>query len=303
MLNKFENFIGFGRAGCNIVESIKTSCTDRRNYFLIDSTLRENADNQSSLQLPVYADPVQQERHMPVARVKGLFKRLSGETLFVLAGTGDIVPGSLRALEIVAKKTGSNKLSILYVRPEEMQSAGQDKRRLDRMIFSVLQEYARSGECARMYVVDNSMMEQALSGTLVLTSYHEQVNNLLSFVLMTLESLNSTKSIYGAPGVPNQTERICTLGVFDVDDGEERWFYNLENAVDYCNRQTCYFFVLTKKSLENAAKLTQIRNMLAQKASLRNRVSYVIHDAQSLPNDYGFCVAVFDEPLKYDRQT
>jgi len=298
MFDKFDNFVGYGDAGCRIVRAIRATCADQnRKYFYIGT--EENVDKEGLLVVPVNLDPVQQEKHTPVVRLNALFRAIKGNTLVVLAGTGKIVPSSLRTLEILSKKISSENLNILYVRPEEMNNANESRKNMDRLTFGVLQEYVRSGECARIFVTSNSMMELALDG-LSLTNYHEKINALLAFSILSVESLLTFKPVYGTIGKLPEKNRIFCLGVFDVNDGEEKWYYDPMFKLEYASSNSAYLFALNRKSLDDPQTLSRVREIVNNKSDLRNKVSYAVYDAEFLQNDYGFCLSVFDEPLLYE---
>lgn len=284
----YDVFVGFGGVGCNIVRAMERLASDEKAYRYIDSKQQEG----QSVTLRVYDSPEEQEQKCSVAPVKALFRRLRGKVLVVMTGTSKIAPSSLRALEIVTNKFGSENVSVLYVRPEDMMRKAGISRMMDRAVFGVLQEYARSGQIDEMLVVDNSMMEKIITDANLL-NYHMKNNELLAYSLMMCMELVSRNAVYGVSGEFANTSRIKTIGVFDQDNGESFWFYNLDAIDTIAKVEIRHYFLCGQDRLTNVEYMRKVREMMIDKA-------YAVYDAGDYVGKYGYCIAAVNEPFLYD---
>ncbi len=111
----------------------------------------------------------------------------------------------------------------------------------ERVVFHVLQQYARSGVFKKMYIVSNSSMEEILGGVPV-TEYYDRINNLIVNTIHMINVYKNTDSIINTFSDSIQTARMATFGVVNVEDGEKKLFYPLEMPREYkfyysCDRQ------------------------------------------------------------------
>jgi ABC-type lipoprotein export system ATPase subunit len=94
--------------------------------------------------------------------------------LFVVGGSGSVSSASLSVLKHLKNKC---KINVLYVKPD-MSFLSPLKQKLERMVYNVFQEYARSGLFERLYIVSNSELENIIGGVPV-KLYNEKINEIL----------------------------------------------------------------------------------------------------------------------------
>ena len=129
------NIIGLGSAGCNIADEFEKY--PQYKIFKIDVDIQ--GDNCYNVVNGLKSAEDYENYDFP--KIKTFFKKLKkDESMFILGGSGKISCASLRILENIKKHT----VSIIYIRPDldlltEMQLLRE------KVVFNVLQEYARSG--------------------------------------------------------------------------------------------------------------------------------------------------------------
>ena len=127
-----ETIIGLGKAGCNIAE--KFSQFPQYKIYKIDS---EHRDGHKFKKIESREDHEEYEVNCPP--LDDFFCDIEGPCLFVVAGGGKISGLSLRVLEHLKQKD----LYILYIKPD-MSLLSEEQRLNEKVVFGVLQEYARS---------------------------------------------------------------------------------------------------------------------------------------------------------------
>ena len=163
-----DTIIGLGEAGCNIAEEFLQY--PQYEVYTIDSTKR---DTQAKFKkLIVRSSHEEYEDKCP--SMKSYFKDVRGTVLFILGGSGAISGATLKILSYLK----NCKINILFVKPD-LALMTEHKRTQHKIVFQVLQQYARSSVLERMYVVDNLKLESIL-GELPVIGYYEKINSLVA---------------------------------------------------------------------------------------------------------------------------
>lgn len=265
-----ETIIGLGNAGCNITKFF--SQYPQYECFYIDSEAREE---ENFLKIPKRTSHEKYESSFPVRKTEEFFKKVKKPCLLVVGGSGTISGCSLRLLELLKKK----KPHILYVKPDL--STLSSKRKLqDSAVYGILQEYARSGLIERMFIVDNTKLEEVL-GDVPIINYYNNLNHLLVSTMHMTNIYTNTKPIESSFFGLHETSRISTFGMMKLDSSEENLFFDLENP-----RDKTIFYAINKESLENDGSLfRKIKQQVNHFSSENLNVSYKIFST-SYEDDY-----------------
>ncbi|MBC8226666.1 MAG: hypothetical protein H8E74_05945, partial [Gammaproteobacteria bacterium] len=146
------NIIGLGTAGCKIANCFGEY--PQYNIYKIDTDI----EGPRCYSLPQCATAEEYER-VRLPKIKAFLKDLSGETLIVIGGSGKSSCASLRVLENIKKLP----ISVLYIKPDMSLLTGDALLR-ERVVFGVLQEYARSGVFEKIYLVSNEKLDNIIDG-------------------------------------------------------------------------------------------------------------------------------------------
>ncbi len=228
--------VGLGQAGCNIVRlmgsnpSVKGVCLD------------------SGTGLPPCASHEEYEASVPRLGNK---LRLGKEqnVWLVLSGAGKVSGAALAVLEQIKDR----RVRVAYVYPDPI-LLSKTQTMQNRLVYNVLQEYARSGVIDSIYLFSNNEIEKVV-GAASLDSMYENINHAISNFLVTLEWFENTEPIVGNLHEPKETSRIRTVSVGKIGDPKEDLFFPFENETE-CS----YYYSIseeTKKSEKNL--LTNIR--------------------------------------------
>lgn len=268
------NIIGLGKAGCSIADQF----TQYPQYeiYKIDVGLAGNR----CLSVEHQIGPEEYEQSAP--SFEQFFKDISGDTILVMGGSGDITALSLRIIYNI-KDTCS--VSVLYIRPDT-ELLSEIKKMHERVTFGVLQEYARSGQIEAICLVSNNLLENILDNVPIM-GYYKKLNDLIVSTIHMINVYKNSDPVMGSLSDPGQTKRIYTVGIFDIENNQENLFFPLDNV-----REKGYIYSISKEKLQTESGLhKQITNQMKEKLMDENMsVSFGVF-ATDYNVDYGYVMA------------
>mgnify|MGYP003627761299 CR=1 FL=1 len=261
--------IGFGGAGCNIARSF-LEYPQYEVHFI---------DRGEEYDLPAANTIEEAERTAPV--FKELIDKIDDTVLFICSGSG-VTSGALLATLESIKHT---RISILYIKPDTafLNSAAEQR---ERLVYNVLQQYAHSGALERIYVVSNPDMANIL-GELSIFEYYDKINSLIASTVHMINYLNNVDPIMSNISTPAEINRISTIGFYNSETDEEKYFFDLKNI-----REKNFYYTFSERVLTEEKNLlnkiaTEIKN--AGQDDLTT-VSYSI-TSMEYENSYVYLVA------------
>ena len=160
-----------------------------------------------------------------------LKKKMGDKIICVVSGASLVSSVVLRLLYELKDK----EIKIIYIKPES-DLLGETKKLQERVIFSVLQEYARSGLFQDICLISNSSMDMMVEDASI-TEYYPTMNALIVnafHMIMVFDNQSSEVSNFSEVV---ESRRIYTLGLLDQASGEEKMFFSidipLENRLYY----------------------------------------------------------------------
>ena len=269
--------IGLGSAGCAIAECF--SQYPQYEVFKIDAGLEKG---KNCFSLPEGLDHEGYEKSVP-KNFSSFVKKVptEGEILFVVCGSAFVSGATLRVLEKFKKRN----VTVLYVKPDA-EMIGGERQLQERLVYRVLQEYARSGMFKEMLLVHNSTIEKMLGGVAV-KKYHESINETVVAALHMINVFNHTKAELEQSTPSSEAARISTLGILDCEKNEESFFFPLDKVTE-----VRYYYGMNEDALEKDSKvLGGIRENIKNKRSEGlTRVGYGIYATQ-YERAIGYCIA------------
>ena len=262
------NVIGLGDAGCNIADSFAQY--PQYKIFKINVDMA----GKGCYNIPILETAEEYEAY-EYPKIRSFLKGIKGETLFIIGGSGKISCGSLRILENMKRLP----VSILYIQPDiEMLDDIQKKQ--EKLVRSVIQEYARSGVLEKVCLVSNNSLDTIVGGAPII-GYFDALNALLVPSLHMVNFFSNTKAVSGGIPKPKNTHRIYTVGIFDTQKNEEKMFFSLDNS-----RNKCYIYGVSEEKLKTDKKLmNKIKKQIESKRQENLDISYAIY-----PTDYEYDV-------------
>ena len=266
-----DTVIGLGEAGCNIADEFAKY--SQYKIYKIDSGL-VGLKQEGVYDMPWQDSTERYEEKCP--DMTNFFRGLSGDVLFVLGGSGNISGAALTILEHIKHCN----INILYIRPD-LDSINIIKQRQEWVVFNVLQEYARSGVFERIYLVDNSKVEQAL-GKVPVIGYYDKLNSVIVSSLHMINVYNHIGSVVNTFSKPLAGRRISTIGFYDTKNNENNLFYSLDNV-----GEMRYYYAINREKLETDG---DILKKVREQIKGDTEASYGIF-ATNYEQDYVYTVA------------
>jgi|ETNvirenome_6_85_1030632.scaffolds.fasta_scaffold01909_7 hypothetical protein len=255
-----STIIGLGNAGCNIARILNKYPQYKTLY--IDS---QGRDEENFKLIEAQENIEKYEENFP--SIKEFLEGTKNPYTVIVGGSGAISGAILRLLEQI----DSQKISILYIKPD-IDLLSEAAYRQERLVFHVLQQYARSSLLDKMFVVSNSQCEEAL-GDLTIKSYFSKINELIASTFHMYNVYQNIDPIIQTQGSPQEMCKIATFGLVDKD-GKESLFYDLKFP-----REKHLYYSICKKNLESDASL--IKNIKKQVRSFmtdKMKVSYSVYE-------------------------
>lgn len=269
-----ETIIGLGNTGCNIAEKF----AQYPQYNILRMDTKRRGGERFKL-IPEQDSHEKYEKDCP--SLKRFLKNVDDSCLLIVGGSGKISGMSLRLLESLKGR----KIFVLYVQPDrDMLSHTASLQ--ENVVFRILQEYARSALVERVYLVSNSAVESIL-GDVSISEYYDKINSLIVSTIHMINVFSNSESVVGSFEEPLETARISTLGIVNLDNGEESLFFPLSMP-----REKLYYYAINNRKLDKEKGLRKkIMAQLKDKLiSEEIHISYGIYPTE-YNEDYVYTVA------------
>jgi len=258
-----STIIGLGKAGCSIAKEM--SIYPQYNIFCIDS---EEHDHNKFKLIEKQKNFEAYENKFP--SIKKFLKGAKAPYTVIVGGSGAISGSILRLMEQLASK----EISVIFIKPEiDILSNLAEKQ--ERLVFHVLQQYARSNMIDKMFVVSNSECESILGG-LTVKNYFNKINKLIVATYHMYNVFQNIEPLIQTHADPLEICKIATFGIVD-EAGSEKLLYDLKFP-----REKHLYYSVTNDSLENDVSLMKnIKEQVREKMTDKLKVSYSVYE-----NDY-----------------
>tara|TARA_R100000008_G_C3553835_1_gene152043 strand:+ start:286 stop:1125 length:840 start_codon:yes stop_codon:yes gene_type:complete len=268
------SIIGLGTAASKIAEKFKQT----KNYNVYTMNKGVSRNSKYKYRLKNYETPEEYENNIP--NLKKFFAEVDETIQFFIVGSSFSSNYSLGVLQQLKHK----KVDVYYIQPDSELMTGVPKL-LDKIVFSVLQEYARSGLLNSFTAISNVMVEKSI-GDIPIKSYYDKINDSIFSTIHYINYFNHAEPEIGMTSAPLSINRIRTLGLLNTTNLQEKWLYKLD-----MERDICYYLCINKERLEKEGGLhKKIVDMLKEKPrNAFRRISYAIYETEH--QDFGLCVA------------
>ena len=268
------SIIGLGNAASAIAEKFKS--TKNYNVYVLNSSVERRT--KYKFKLKNFNNPEDYEENIP--DVSKFFQNVDEHVQVFVMGSSFSSNYTLGILQQIKDK----KIDLFYVQPDGDLMTGIPKL-LDKAIFGILQEYARSGLLRSFTPLSNSLIEKSL-GDVPIKTYYDRINESIFSTIHYINYFDHAEPEIGLVSKPLDVSRIRTYGLLDTKNLEERWFYELDMP-----RDVCYYLCINKERLEKEGGLhKKIVDLLKEKPRNAFRhTSYAIYETEY--QDFGLCVA------------
>ena len=215
---------------------------------------------------------------------KGLPKakkdKIKDNVIVVLSGASLVSSISLRLLYQLRDKS----ITVLCIRPEK-DLMDVTKSAQERVIFSVLQEYTRSGLFERIYLTSNSEIDKLVEDASI-KEYYPAINKMIASVFHMIMVFDHQEAVVSNFSEINEARRVCTLGILNIEDGSETKFFSCDNIMD-----TRLYYGSSKDTLNSDKNLQRnIIKLIKDKNEELCKYSYGVYETQY---DWDFCYAKY----------
>jgi len=268
------SIVGLGTAASKIAEKFKQ--TKNYNVYVMNKQVQRNS--KYKFKLKSYDTAEEYEENIP--NVKKFFSDIDDRIQFFIVGSSFSSNYSLGILEQIKNKD----VDVFYIQPDAELMTGIPKL-LDKVVFSVLQQYARSGLLKSFTPISNVMVEKSI-GDIPIKTYYDKINDSIFSTIHYVNYFNHAEPEIGMTSKPLDINRIRTFGLLNIKNLEEKWLYTLD-----MERDVCYYLCINKDRLENEGGLhKKIVDMLKEKPrNAFRKISYAIYETEH--QDFGLCVA------------
>ena len=259
--------IGLGGVGCRVAQCF--SQYPQYNIVLIDD------EKYADLNLGKFNRPEEYEakcKQIP----KTLKAKIKENVIFIVSGASMTSSASLRILEQIKSKN----VTLIYIRPE-LDLLEDTKRQQEKVVFSVLQEYTRSGLFDMIYLVDNSSVDVLVEDASI-KDYYPAINRLITSSFHMMKVFENQESVVDNYSHANIARRIATMGIMNLGDNTETMFFPMEEVMNV----KLYYGISSKSLNEDTNLQRSIINLIKQKNSELCKYSYGVYETQY---DSDFC--------------
>ena len=195
------------------------------------------------------------------------FKDITEKIIFIVDGSAKISSSSLSLLKQIKDK----EINILYIR-NDVELLSNVAKMQDRVVFNVLQEYARSGIFKSMTIINIPSIENIL-GDMPIIDYNKNINLVIYNSIVAIKKFDEEEAVIDNFSSPKEVSRLITYGVYDLQNDTEKLFYPL-NFID----DKCYYFGINENDLKTNSKLFRlIKERMREKVVDNTKISYRIH--------------------------
>jgi hypothetical protein len=229
--------VGLGNAGCNIARAF--SKYPQYTTISIDTT------KEADITIRKRASHEEYDTHFP--NLKKKLKFFNSDVLLAVAGSGKISGGVLRLLE----QLRTNRVTVLYIQ-SDLSMASEMQKIQEKIVKNILQEYARSGMIEAVWLADNQMIEKGI-GAVPIMGYYDVLNQAVVNTIHMINVFRNSEPVIGNFIEPSELSRIATIGVLDIEQSTEKWFFDLTNA-----REVVYYYGINEIELKEDGTLFNI---------------------------------------------
>lgn len=261
--------IGLGKLGCAIAEELTTYPEYR--VYKIDTQIDERA----SLSLERQLSMDLYEKNIDLNEIDIYLRSIkdNDEVLLVLEGGDPLCGAALKILERI-KRT---EISVMYVCPEREMLSDIQKRD-DKISFSVLQEYARSGTFEHIYLVHAPVVE-VLMGETSIREYEKQFSYFVSYIFAMINYFSHSSPVASNKITPPAGCRIISLGATLLEN--ENPPLNLLFPLQAINDIHFFYGIPEGEITEDTALLNRIKSHVRFYKSENVSTSYSIYSLQT----------------------
>jgi hypothetical protein len=199
-------------------------------------------------------------------------------TAVMINASSDISGASLAILEHLSNVTNMTELFI-YI--PELTYLSKNKVLQSKIVFGVLQEYARSGMLPPVYLIDAARCERSLTD-ITLKNKSEKVGQFIANIVHNYYFAINASKIENLTIENSVTCVIGALGLMDFDSGDIFYTFPLSNFDGRCKfpLEANHHFFFTTETLENERITHQMKQLLDSRKDAYDTIGYSVIETE-----------------------
>jgi len=269
-----EKIIALGTSACNLASHFE----NYEQYKVYKINDKGDRKQNNFIKIPTLNNP--EDYETVNLNFKRKLTKVEGDILFMVSGCSRAAAASLVILEYLSKKCS---ISVLYIKPDVSFLSEKEKLQ-ERVVYGVLQEYARSAVFKNILLVSNETIEEFLQEVSI-SEHFNLLNKTVADAFHMINYFNHVKPVSSTFSDVSETSRIHTIGFFELENNQENMFFSLDEV-----KEKRYYYAINKSTLESEKGLhKKILNQLKEKQTQNVGVSYSIYETDYETN-FGFVV-------------
>ena len=273
-----DKVIGLGDFGCAVAEQL-TAYPEYRIYKINSVT-----NERGSLSLGLHSAIDQYENNLDEDEVSVYLRSIKpkDEILFIVEGGDPISGATLKILKTISDA----KVTVLYVCPDR-QMVSDVQKRDDKIVFKVLQEYARSGAIDRIFLTSKPMVEK-LVGDVSIQEYENAISYFVSYTMAMYNFFKHTSPILSNAISPPEIARVVSLGVSSLEPGKQE--INLLFPLTEVKDIHFYYGIPKEDMADDTSLIKKIKTHVKDYKRDGMSTSFSVYET-TLPNTMVLCAA------------
>ena len=270
------SIVGIGNGASALARKFE-EYTQYNIYCLSSKTEKSDSNN---YKINSFETAEEYEQNIP--NLKKFFKDLDEHVQVFVMGSSMSSNYSLGILEQIKDK----KIEVFYIKPDE-ELLAEVPLTIDKVVYGVLQQYARSGLLSALTIVSNEVVERSMGEAVPVKNFYSSLNKTIASAIHFINYFGHNEPEIGNISKPKDINRIRSIGFVSVEKLHEKWFFELDNP-----REICYYLCVNDKKLESDGGLHKriVQSLKNKRSNAYLRHSYAIYETFH-EQDFGLCVA------------
>jgi len=210
--------------------------------------------------------------------MKHFFRDLEGRSIFIVNGGEPVSLATLRILEHCRPWA----TTVVYLQPDTT-TLSDVGNKIERTVFNVLQELARSGAISKLVLFNKKKIEEAM-GEVPIIGYDEMFHQYIFSSLNLINYFEHQTPVLSVDSEGVEYSRIMSISISSLD-GQEKPLFDLKNV-----REKVFYCGINENDLRNDNKLlTKIKDMVDSSREGDQRTSYRVYST-TYEEPHIFCV-------------
>lgn len=266
------NIIGLGEMGCDLADEFAKH--DTYDIYKIGIGLSKTKRSRG---LKKEKTPEKYEENCPP--MKHFFKELKGRSILIVNGGEQTALSSLKILE----QTRPWSTTVVYIQPDKS-ALNEETKKSERVVFNILQEYARSGAISKILLFSIPKIEEAM-GEVPIIGYKESLYQYIFSSLNLINYFEHSEPVLSVDSDAVDWSRIMTISMISLDEASERKFFELKNI-----KERMYYCGINENELRNDNKLlTKLKDLIDSQREGQQRTSYRVYST-TYEEPHVFCI-------------